>query len=86
MDLPRAVEKLGEIEGQQMALMCLLFPLCEAIPGDALKSLLATYERDIAIAQAALLHSSTPETTLQAFDAGVARTLRALRRRLERTG
>jgi hypothetical protein len=74
----RLSEKISELQGSLLAMECFLNSLCEALPADSRPVVQAFYASESEAFRAALMTSTAPEATVNAFERDVQRALRLL--------
>jgi hypothetical protein len=77
-DIARLSEQISELQGSLLAMECFLNSLTEALPADARPVVQAFYASESEAFRAALMRSTAPEATVNAFERDVQRALRLL--------
>jgi hypothetical protein len=76
--LARLGEQISELQGSLLAMECFLNSLAEALPADARPVVQAFYASESEAFRVALMRSTAPEATVNAFERDVQRALRLL--------
>jgi hypothetical protein len=71
-------EQISELQGSLLAMECFLNSLAEALPADARPVVQAFYASESEAFRVALMRSTAPEATVNAFERDVQRALRLL--------
>jgi hypothetical protein len=71
-------EQISELQGSLLAMECFLNSLAEALPADSRPVVQAFYASESEAFRAALMRSTAPEATVNAFERDVQRALRLL--------
>ena len=71
-------EQISELQGSLLAMECFLNSLAEALPADSRPVVQAFYASESEAFRVALLRSTAPEATVNAFERDVQRALRLL--------
>jgi hypothetical protein len=74
----RLSEQISELQGSLLAMECFLNSLCEALPADSRPVVQAFYASESEAFRAALMSSTAPEATVNAFERDVQRALHLL--------
>lgn len=74
----RLSEQISELQGSLLAMECFLNSLTEALPADSRPVVQAFYASESEAFRAALMSSTAPEATINAFERDVQRALRLL--------
>jgi hypothetical protein len=77
-NLAQLSEQISELQGSLLAMECFLNSLTEALPADSRPVVQAFYASESEAFRAALMRSTAPEATLNAFERDVQRALRLL--------
>ena len=77
-DLTRLGEQISELQGSLLAMECFLNSLSEALPADSRPVVQAFYASESEAFRVALMRSTAPEATVNAFERDVQRALRLL--------
>jgi hypothetical protein len=77
-DIARLSEQISELQGSLLAMECFLNSLIEAVPADSRPVVQAFYASESEAFRAALMSSTAPEATVNAFERDVQRALRLL--------
>ncbi|MEO8925512.1 MAG: hypothetical protein ABI330_22295 [Caldimonas sp.] len=77
-NLTQLSEQISELQGSLLAMECFLNSLAEALPADARPVVQAFYASESEAFRAALMRSTAPEATVNAFERDVQRALRLL--------
>jgi len=72
-DFERLSEQIGELQGSMLAMECFINSLAEALPADARPVFQAFYASETAAFRTALMNSTAPEATVNAFERDVQR-------------
>ena len=72
-DFERLGEQIGELQGSMLAMECFINALAEALPADARQVFQAFYASESAAFRTALMNSTAPEATVNAFERDVQR-------------
>jgi hypothetical protein len=71
-------EQISELQGSLLAMECFLNSLAEALPADSRPVVQAFYASESEAFRVALMRSTAPEATVNAFERDVQRALRLL--------
>lgn len=71
-------EKVDELQGSLLAIECLLNALTEAMPADTRPVVSALFAGESEAFRVALMRSTAPEATVNAFERDLQRTIRLL--------
>ena len=77
-DFARLSEQISELQGSLLAMECFLNSLAEALPADSRPVVQTFYASESEAFRAALMSSTAPEATVNAFERDVQRALRLL--------
>jgi hypothetical protein len=77
-DFARLSEQISELQGSLLAMECFLNSLAEALPADSRPVVQAFYASESEAFRAALMSSTAPEATVNAFERDVQRALHLL--------
>ncbi len=77
-DVERMVQQIHELQGSMLAMECFVNSLTEALTEDARVVVQAFYASESAAFRAALMSSTAPEATVEAFERDVQRALGVL--------
>ena len=77
-NLVRLSEQISELQGSLLAMECFLNSLTEALPADSRPVVQAFYASESEAFRAALMSSTAPEATVNAFERDVQRALHLL--------
>ena len=77
-DLDALHTQLHELQGSLLAMECYLNSVSQALPGDALQVVRAFYASESEAFRAALMSSTAPEATVDAFERDVQRAIGVL--------
>ena len=72
-DFERLSQQIAELQGSMLAMECFINSLAEALPADARPVVQAFYASETAAFRAALMNSTAPEATVNAFERDVQR-------------
>ena len=72
-DFERLSQQIAELQGSMLAIECFINSLAEALPADARPVVQAFYASETAAFRAALMNSTAPEATVNAFERDVQR-------------
>ena len=74
-DIERLSQQIAELQGSMLAMECFVNALTEALPADARPVVRAFYDSESAAFRAALMNSTAPEATVNAFERDVQRAI-----------
>jgi hypothetical protein len=77
-NLAQLGEQISELQGSLLAMECFLNSLAEALPADSRPVVQAFYASESEAFRVALMRSTAPEATVNAFERDVQRALRLL--------
>jgi len=77
-ELRRLGEQVSELQGSLLAMECFVNSLAEALPEESRLVVQAFYASESAAFRTALMNSTAPEPTVNAFERDVQRTIRLL--------
>jgi hypothetical protein len=77
-DLQKLSDQISELQGSLLAMECFLNSLTEALPADARPVVQAFYASESEAFRVALMRSTAPEATVNAFERDTQRALRLL--------
>ena len=77
-DIERLSQRINEFQGSMLAMECLLNSLAESLSSDQKIVVRALYASESAAFRAALMHSTAPEATVDAFERDVQRAVQLI--------